>query len=62
VLPHRPTSPNALAPVEIALSFLAGILAGADKLTRIAHLRNDPVLPEILDVKRLPSSTSRSSA
>jgi hypothetical protein len=60
VLPHRPTSPNALAPVEIALSFLAGILAGADKLTRIAHLRHDPVLPEILDVKRLPSQSTLS--
>src|SRR3954468_5207900 len=25
-LPHRPTSPNALAPVDIACSFLAGII------------------------------------
>jgi hypothetical protein len=59
-LPHRPTSPNALAPVELAVGFLSGILAGADKLTRIAHLRHDPVLPEILNVKRLPSQSTLS--
>jgi len=41
-------------------SFLAGILAGADKLTRIAHLRHGPVLPEILGVKRLPSHSTLS--
>ena len=28
LLPHRPTSPNASKPVEIALGFIAGILAG----------------------------------
>jgi hypothetical protein len=54
-LPHRPTSPNARPPVETAFGFIAGILAGADKLARIAHLRGDPVLPELLEVKRLPS-------
>jgi hypothetical protein len=60
LLPQRPTSPNALAPVETALSFLAGILAGADKLARIAHLRGDPVLPEVMEVKRLPSQSTLS--
>lgn len=48
-LPHRRTSPNALDPTGIALGFIAGILAGADKLTRIAHLRGDPLLPELLE-------------
>jgi len=57
VLPHRPTSPNARPPVETALGFIAGILAGADKLARIAHLRGDPVLPEVMEVKRLPSQS-----
>ena len=57
LLPHRPTSPNAQPPVESALGFIAGILAGADKLARIAHLRGDPVLPELLGVERLPSQS-----
>lgn len=43
VMPYVPRSPNALRPVEIALSFIGGILAGAEKLTRIAQLRQDPV-------------------
>jgi hypothetical protein len=60
MLPHRPSSPNALAPPQIALSFLAGVIAGADKLTRVAHLRSDPLLPEILQVKRVPSQSTLS--
>jgi hypothetical protein len=60
LLPHRPTSPNASAPVETALGFIAGILAGADKLARIAHLRGDPVLPEVMEVRRLPSQSTLS--
>jgi len=59
-LPHRPTSPNALKPVEIALGMIAGIIAGADKLTRVAWLRGDPVLPEILAIKRVPSQSTLS--
>jgi len=42
VMPYVPKSPNALRPVEIALTFIGGILAGANKLTRIAQLRQDP--------------------
>ena len=60
VLPQRPTSPNALAPVEIALGFMAGIVAGADKLARVAWLRGDPVLPHLLRLKRLPSQSTLS--
>jgi hypothetical protein len=59
-LPHVRTSPNALQVTEIALGFIAGILAGADKLTRIAHLRGDPLLPEVMEVKRLPSQSTLS--
>ncbi len=55
VLPHQLTSPNARPAEETALGFVAGVVAGADKLTRIAHLRGDPVLPELLEVKTLPS-------
>lgn len=59
-LPHVRTSPNALKATEIALGFIAGILAGADKLTRIAHLRGDPLLPEVLEIKRMPSQSTLS--
>jgi len=58
MLPHQPTSPNALPPVEIALGFLAGVVAGADKLTRVAHLRADPLLPEVLQVERIASQST----
>jgi hypothetical protein len=60
VLPQRPTSPNALAPVEIALGFMAGIVAGADRFTRVAWLRGDPVLPQVLRLRRLPSQSTLS--
>jgi len=60
ILPHQPTSPNALPPSDIALSFLAGVIAGADKLTRVAHLRGDPLLPEILQIQRVPSQSTLS--
>lgn len=59
-LPHVRTSPNALKVTEIALGFIAGILAGADKLTRIAHLRGDPLLAEVLEIKRMPSQSTLS--
>lgn len=57
VLPHRPTSPNARPPVETALGFIAAIVAGADKLARMAHLCGDPVLPEVLAIARMPSQS-----
>ena len=57
VLPHRLTSPNARPPVETALGFIAGIVAGADKLARMAQLRGDPVLPQLLEIDRLPSQS-----
>ncbi len=59
-LPHVRTSPNALKVIGIAQGFIAGILAGADKLTRIAHLRGDPLLPEVLEIKRMPSQSTLS--
>lgn len=59
-LPHRPISPNALAPVDIACSFLAGIIAGAKKLTHVAWLRGDPVLPAVMTVERIASQSTLS--
>jgi hypothetical protein len=58
VLPQRPTSPNATAPVDIALTMVAGLLAGADKLARMAWLRGDPVLPALLQARRLVSQST----
>lgn len=59
-LPHRPTSPNAMQPVDIACGFLAGVLAGADRLTRIAWLRGDPLLPEVMASECIPSQATLS--
>lgn len=58
VLPHRPSSPNALPALDIALGFISGILSGADKLARIAHLRTDPLLAQILAIERLASQST----
>jgi hypothetical protein len=60
VLPHRLTSPNAGKPVERALGFIAGVLAGADNFTRVAQLRGDPLLPEVLEIKALPTQSTLS--
>jgi DNA-directed RNA polymerase subunit N (RpoN/RPB10) len=58
VLPHRPQSNNALSPVGIACSFIAGVLAGAERLAQVAWLRADPVLPELLATARVPSQST----
>ncbi len=42
VLPHARTSNNAYDPADTTLGFIGGILCGADKLTRVAHLAHDP--------------------
>ena len=60
LLPHRPTSPNAYDPADIALGFLGGILSGADKLSRVAWLRSDPALAEVLGIEAVPSESSLS--
>lgn len=60
LLPHEPTSPNAYAPTDIALGYLGGILAGADKLSRVAWLQSDAALPEVLGIEALPSQSTLS--
>jgi hypothetical protein len=54
-LPHRPTSPNAYAPVDISLGFMGGVLAGADKFSRVGQLCGDPALPEVLGLEAVAS-------
>jgi len=60
VLPHAPTSPNAYDPVDTALGFIGGILCGADKLARIAHLAHDPAVAEVLGIEAVPSQSTLS--
>src|SRR5271169_5708527 len=42
VLPHTKT--RGLAAADLAMAFLAGILAGAQKLAQVAYLRSDVML------------------
>jgi hypothetical protein len=53
-LPRR-TSPNATPMKDLALGYVTGILAGAKKLIQVAHLRGDPLLPELLGISRIGS-------
>jgi Transposase DDE domain group 1 len=60
LLPHRPKSNYALKPVDIALGYVAAMLAGARKLAHVAHLRTDPALPPLLRIKRVASQSTLS--
>jgi hypothetical protein len=60
VLPHRPTSNNAYDPADTALGYLGGILTGADKLSRVAYLRHDPAIAEVLGIEGVPSQSTLS--
>lgn len=60
LLPHEPTSPNAFRPSDIALGFLGGVLAGADKLSRVAWLQSDPAVAEVLGIESVPSQPTLS--
>ena len=56
-LPHRlPLSNNNLTPAEKAAAFLQGILCQARRLTDVAYLRRDPLMPELLGIRRSPAS------
>ena len=58
-LPHpTPTSNNALTPLTKVLGFVQGLLCGAKKLTHVAYLRRDPMMPELLGIKRVPSQST----
>lgn len=59
VLPNAARSNNSpFSPLDIVSGFIAGVMAGADRLTRIAWLRADPVLPEILGTPCIPSQST----
>ena len=57
-LPHSmPASNNRLLPVEKALAFMQGLLCDARKLTHVAYLRRDPLVPELLGITRVASQS-----
>ena len=60
VLPHAPRSHNADDPTDTALGFIGGILCGADKLARVAHLAHDPAVAEVLGIEAVPSQSTLS--
>ena len=60
LLPHAPVSPNAYDPTDTALGFIGGILCGADKLARVAHLAQDPAVAEVLGIEAIPSQSTLS--
>lgn len=58
VLPHPRKSKRGIPVAELALGFLAGILAGAQKLAHVAYLRSDVMLPVLLAIQRIGSQSS----
>lgn len=56
VLPHCKT--KGIPAADLALGFLSGILAGAQKLAQVAHLRSDVMLPVLLAIQRIGSQSS----
>lgn len=60
VLPHQPTSNNHIPPVDTACGFIAAVVAGADRLARVAWLRGDPLLPQIMAARCVPSQPTLS--
>jgi Transposase DDE domain group 1 len=59
-LPHQPPSPNAYDPTDLALGYMGGLLAGADKLSRVAWLQSDPALAQVLGVEAIASQSTLS--
>jgi hypothetical protein len=60
-LPHpASTSNNNLSAVEKALAFVQGILCEARKLTHVAYLRRDPLVPTLLGIRRVASQSTLS--
>src|SRR2546423_8507314 len=61
VLPHAlPLSNNHLLPIEKALAFIHGLLCDARKLTQVAYFRRDPVVPELVGIRRVASQSALS--
>jgi hypothetical protein len=52
-----PQSNNCLQPLCKGLGFIQGLLCGAKKFTQVAYLRRDPMVPEMVGIKRVPSQS-----
>jgi hypothetical protein len=60
-LPHPPAlSNNRLSALDKALAFIQGLLCDARKLTQVAYLRRDPLVPELLAIQRVASQATLS--
>ena len=60
-LPHRASvSNNHLSAVDKALAFTHGLICEARKLTHVAYFRRDPMVPELLGIRRVASQSSLS--
>jgi DNA-directed RNA polymerase subunit N (RpoN/RPB10) len=57
-LPQTPTSPYAYDPTDVALGLMGGILCGADKLSRVAYLRDDPAIAAVLGIEAVASQST----
>lgn len=61
-LPPRTNSAKsgrkALAAEDLALGFVTGVLAGAQKLAQVAHLRADPLLAPLFAIQRIASQST----
>src|SRR6058998_3044640 len=58
VLPQFKQRRRGYQPFEYGLGFLAGILAGAKKLTQVAHLRRDVMLAPLLAIQGIASQSA----
>lgn len=58
VMPYEPTSPNAYEPTDVALGFLGGVICGADKLSRVAYLRHDNAIAQVLGIEGVASQST----
>ena len=54
------TVPRTVGPCDTALGFIGGILCGADKLARVAHLAHDPAVADVLGIEAVPSQSTLS--
>jgi hypothetical protein len=60
-LPHAAAlSNNSLRALDKALAFTHGLLCEARKLTQVAYLRRDPLVPELLAIERVASQSTLS--
>lgn len=51
MLPHTKT--RGIPAADLAMGFLAGILAGTQKLAQVGYLRSDVMLPALLAIERI---------